>query len=124
MIDGYRIDRHTSVKHGHRQIDSDYKIYNLDKGIDKSVLVPVNNKCEYYTEEQFNEKMMNGTLSISHFNSRSINCNLTKIKDYLKQFRYNFSIIAVTETWLKDLDEFQTEGYEMCYVNGIKKVET
>ncbi len=79
-------------------VDLESKIYDVDKDTNKNGFIPVNNKCEYYTEEQFNDKvMMNGTLSIIHFN-RSINCNLSKIKDYLKQLRKSFSIIAVSET--------------------------
>lgn len=60
--------------------DLESKIYDVDNGTNQIGLIPVN-KCEYYTEEQFNDKvMMNGTLSIIHFNSRSIKCNLPKIR--------------------------------------------
>lgn len=105
--------------------DLESKIYDVEDGTNKIGLIPVNNKCEFYTEEQFNDKvMMNGTLSIIHFNSRSIKCNLPKIKDYIKQIRKSFSIIAVSETWLKDgeMDEFQIDVCELYYVNRrIKK---
>ena len=36
--------------------------------------------CKYYTEEQFNRNLkMNGVISITHFNSRSLNSNLSNI---------------------------------------------
>lgn len=38
--------------------DLESKIYNVDKDPNKNGLIPVNSKCEYYTEEQFNDKVM------------------------------------------------------------------
>lgn len=66
-----------------QDVDSESdKIYDVDKGTSKSIITSVSNNCEYYTEEQFNDKvMLNGTLSLIHFNStdkrllkRLLNC--------------------------------------------------
>ncbi len=66
---------------------------------------------------------MKGNLSIIHFNSRSLNCNISKIKDYFNQFKENFTIIAVSETWIKneELDELQIEGYDLYNINKRNK---
>lgn len=82
------------------------------------------NNCEYYTEEQFNRNILTtGRISIIHFNSRSLNSNLLKIKYCLRQLNKQFTAIAISETWLS-LQETATadiEGYEMFYVSRTKR---
>lgn len=76
--------------------------------------------CEYYTEEQFKRNViMDGSISVIHFNSRSLNSNVSKIKHCLRQMDRTFTVIAISETWL---NEEQTnmvgiEGYEMFNIN-------
>lgn len=50
-----------------------------------------------------------------HFNSSSLYSNFSKIKDYLQQLLFKFSVLAVSETWLRDGKEMATEleGYEL-----------
>ena len=76
--------------------------------------------CEYYTEEQFRKSViMDGSISIIHFNSRSLNSNLSKIKHCLRQLDKKFTIIAITETWLskETSNMVDIEGYEMFFLN-------
>lgn len=37
-----------------------------------------------------------------HFNSMSLYSNFSKIKDYLKQLPFKFSVVAISETWFCD----------------------
>lgn len=81
-------------------------------------------ECEYYNDEQFNNsKMINAGFSVIHLNSRSMNSNFSKITDYLKRLNGQFSIIAVSETWLNDENKnnFQINGYELHWVNRSSK---
>ena len=57
---------------------------------------------------------MDGTISIIHFNSRSLIANLSKIKQFLKQVENKFTAIAITETWLTEEhhDLVEIEGYK------------
>ena len=65
---------------------------------------------------------MDGTFSIIHFNSRSLNCNFTKIKDYLNQFTM-FDVVAISETWLDEEKEtdVRLEGYELYTTNRLNR---
>ena len=49
--------------------------------------------------------------------------NFNHIKEYLQQFNNPFSIVAISETWLKDNKEFNfvLEGYDGNYVNRENK---
>lgn len=57
-----------------------------------------------------------------HINSRSLNRNLDKIKDYLCTFD-KFNVIAMSETWLDNDKVYgvELEGYEMFTINRIDK---
>lgn len=80
--------------------------------------------CDYYTENQFNEKFgSEHNIKIIHFNSRSLYANFYKIKDYLDQFTSPFSVIAISETWisLEKGVEFELDGYNLNYVNRGNK---
>ena len=95
----------------------EHKLYYMENNIDpdKYFYNNINRTCEYYTDEQFKSKIiMDGTLSIIHFNSRSLHSNFFKIKDYLK-FCSMFSVIAVSETLLTTEKEADVElqGYKL-----------
>ena len=73
----------------------------------------------YYTEDEFNEKIVSklqaaSTFSISHFNARSMSANFNKLKSVLSSFDFTFDVIAVSETWLNndDLDSFHVDDYD------------
>uniref|UniRef100_A0A1A8GC74 Helentron 4 helitron-like transposon replicase/helicase/endonuclease n=1 Tax=Nothobranchius korthausae TaxID=1143690 RepID=A0A1A8GC74_9TELE len=101
----------------------EYKIYDPGKELETNLYIHVNNKCEYFSEQELSDSVLTeGTLSIIHFNSRSLYCNYSKILDYLTQNKKHFQIIAITETWLKEGDEeVQIEGYEMYFMNRNNK---
>ena len=57
---------------------------------------------------------MDESFSIIHFNSRSLNKNFQKIRDYLNQFK-KFNVITVSVTWLDEekTNSVEMEGYEL-----------
>lgn len=56
---------------------------------------------------------MDDSLTIIHFDSRSLYTELRKIKNYLSDFK-KFNVIAVSETWL--------EGYRLFTTNRDGKL--
>ena len=63
--------------------------------------------CEYYFEESFNKKYQDLAISgesffLLHVNARRNPCNLSNIESYIDNLVTTFSIIAVTEAWLKE----------------------
>lgn len=105
---------------------TEHKEDGMENDIDpeNNFYINTQSHCEYYTEEQFNRNFkMDGVISIIHFNSRSLNANLSKIKHCLKQLNNQFTVTALSETWL---NEEQTavvdiEGYEMYSMNRNHK---
>ena len=66
-------------------------------------------RCNYYLESTFNNDMetypcANGVLSMCCFNIRSIKRNLTSFESYLDLLNHQFTLIGITETWLRDDD--------------------
>ncbi len=49
--------------------------------------------------------------------------NFSLIKEYLHQFSQPFSIVAISETWIKNAKgaAFELEGYEVNYINRQNK---
>nr|XP_049607049.1 uncharacterized protein LOC125987031 [Syngnathus scovelli] len=106
---------------------TDHKGFDIENNID-----PVNNffinynqtNCKYYTVEQFSENVAtNRAMSIIHFNSRSLKANISKIKQCLKDMNYPFTVIAISETWLKEdqAEKIDIEGYESYTLNRMGK---
>ena len=65
------------------------------------------NSCDYYLENSFNKKIQEfaidaNSFSLMHCNIRSAVKNLSKLETYLSNLDHNFSIIALSESWLKD----------------------
>ena len=61
--------------------------------------------CDYFLEDTFNTRCSKEVLSADHFsichiNIRSIPKNFDSLRDYLSNLSINFSVIAVSETWL------------------------
>ena len=74
--------------------------------------------CDYYLEDSFNAKCTNENIdmncfSMVHTNIRSISKNLNNFDNYLGGLDHKFSIIAVSESWLKDhsVDRYGLHGY-------------
>jgi len=61
------------------------------------------NLCRFYDETQFNDlcvSMPSNIFSTFHLNIRSLPCNYDKFIHYLSSLKHNFSVIALSETWL------------------------
>uniref|UniRef100_A0A8C6M161 Reverse transcriptase domain-containing protein n=1 Tax=Nothobranchius furzeri TaxID=105023 RepID=A0A8C6M161_NOTFU len=94
-------------------IDPDYNFFNNEI-----------HECNYYNEEQFNIKMKSeNSLTIAHFNSRSLYANFDAIKEYIAQFKKPFTVIAISETWITHKKEgnFELYGYDFIHQDRIRK---
>lgn len=105
---------------------TEHHLQDLEHDIDpdNNFLLDINENCRYYTDEQYNQNIVNmGNLSIIHFNSRSLNKNFKDIKDYLLTFSQSFNIIAISETWNNsgNMTDVELDGYEFSYVNRQNK---
>jgi len=101
---------------------TDYKAKDIENEIDpeNNFYKDLQSQCEYYTEKQYRRNIiMDGSMSIIHFNSRSLNSNLAGIKHCLNELERKFTVIAISETWLDDeqIDAIGIEGYEMFSVH-------
>ena len=81
-------------------IDPDIQFYNTHCNT-------VLNSCDYYIEDSLNSKIDNlsikeNVFSLVHANIRSAPRNLTKFESYLSGIDHTFSIIALSETWIKE----------------------
>ena len=93
-------------------IDPDVQYYNSQCNM-------MLNSCDYYVEKTLNQKLSDLKInkdcwSLIHENIRSIPHNLDKFDNYLASLEHEFSVIALTETWLKDhsVDLYGIDGYE------------
>lgn len=90
---------------------------------DDNLLDDLNNTpCEYYLEDQFNVmfrnecKSANPTFSTLHLNIRSILQNSSRFTDWLSGLGIKFSVIGITETWLKEADHtVEIHGYNFIH---------
>ena len=92
-------------------IDPDVQFYNNQ--CNKTL-----HSCDYYLEDTFNKKI--STLQISgrclsfiHTNIRSAAKNLKKFELYLNGLNFQFPIIALSESWLREdnIERFGIPGY-------------
>ena len=74
----------------------------------------------YYTEDQFKRKFITSRqgiqqFSLIHFNCRSLPSNCSKLDESISALDFEFDVIALSETWLKDNDHdnYNMEGYSM-----------
>ena len=85
---------------------SDSKIYN-------TLITKIDDQCIYY-DSNFNifddNINNNNTISIMHFNARSLSKNMNDITNYLDCITLKFDIIVITETWL---NKFNSNVYFM-----------
>jgi hypothetical protein len=81
-------------------IDPDLQFFNDMTCIDTSTL------CNYFEPELFNEYIMqhgvsSNNFSLFHLNIRSIPQHLAELTRFLNELKIQFSLIALSETWLK-----------------------
>ena len=66
----------------------------------------LDNHCDYFIEDQFNsmlksQKFSDQNFSLFHLNIRSLECNIHNLTNLLSNINIKFSVIGITETWLK-----------------------
>jgi hypothetical protein len=77
------------------------------------------NHCDYFVEDQF-KKMLNSQISCApsfslfHLNIRSLERNLSNLTNLLSTLNIEFSVIGITETWLKNSEHsVDIEGWNL-----------
>ena len=82
----------------------------------------------YCTEDQFKNKCKASKqgiqqFSLIHFNCRSLPSNCSKLKEIISTIDFQFDVIALSETWLKDNehDNYNMEGYNMFTCSRLDK---
>jgi hypothetical protein len=79
------------------------KSLKIDKEIDSDVNFPNTHiQCNYITEDQLKSSVSinsTGTLSILHFNARSLVKNIYNVSLLVGSFKHKPLVIAINETW-------------------------
>ena len=83
--------------------DPDLQLYNQQCNM-------VLNSCDYYIEDLLNSKLdklnvTNHSFSLLHTNIRSAPKNLFKLESYLSNIKHSFSILGISESWLREDDK-------------------
>ena len=105
---------------------SDTSYYFDDKiDPDKEFFNNININCEYFTQTSFSKNVtkING-FSIIHFNCRSIRKNFSAMVDVIQSMKYDFDVIAVSETWEVSndcSDKYLIDGYESSFMSRTHK---
>ena len=78
--------------------------------------------CNYYQSQLFNEEIKKKRIhdkcfSLLHSNIRSAKKNLGTLEHYLNTLHHNFTIIGISESWLKDhnADRYGIDGYQAVH---------
>ena len=123
-------DMHADVHFQQREYDHDGGqdgqsdvMFNIDPDNHFHASIPTD--TTYYNDEQFVRDVKSvSDLSFIHFNARSLNKNIQKIKDTIDDLKLSFDIIAISETWAEadTIDGFTISGYEAFHiVRGQRK---
>ena len=86
----------------------------------------INASCNYYTDEEFNDKMRDSLpkygLTMIHLNCRSLVKHFGEIRNLWRNKILKFDIVALSETWLiPDQHDYKYEGYTMFSTSRITK---
>ena len=79
----------------------------------------------YYTENEFNQiPNLDTKISIFNVNIRSIPKHFDRLRHYLLELNHNFSVISISETWLKQYNKtfYNIKGY--THVSQIREKRT
>ena len=75
---------------------------------------------DYFTENQFNDRIMEKTipsneLSILHMNICSIPKHIQKLSNYISNIKLNFFVLGLTATWISNSSSgiYNMEGYNL-----------
>ena len=74
--------------------------------------------CDYYGEEDFTHSCCNMIgRSILHLNARSLVKNIDSIKQMLTNIKFEFDVIAISESWLDEnnKNDVNLDGYEVIH---------
>ena len=95
------------------EVDPDLQFFN-----DVANFQNYTGNCRYFIEDTFNtyavdHNFSNNCFSIFHLNIRSLPKHHNEFSCYLENFKVNFNVIGLTETWLKleNCDLYQLDGY-------------
>ena len=90
-----------------------------DDGIDANTPFYLSNNSQYYSTKQFPKPVNNNLISLLHVNIRSLPNLLINLKFFLQSINHNFSVIALSETWLKTVPHsyYVLPGYELIVNN-------
>ena len=100
-------------------LDPDDGYYNLQNIFN-------NNTCKYSYPDQLADKIKNWTLppniSILHHNIRNTRQNYTELTSLLNSLNHSFSVLGLTETWLKPYNAslYSLDGYAHKYLTREK----
>lgn len=100
------------VSFSDQNLDPDVNFYNNIKI----------SKCSYLTEMEIKKitKQKSGNFSIIHLNCRSLKKNFDKLLLMLNNIGLKFDVIAISETWLSDIDDmniFNIDGYSSNFTH-------
>ena len=93
------------------EIDPDFHYFN---DVSRSNML----KCSYYVSESFGKLLRSrgakNNFSVMHHNIRSLPANLNEFNIFLEKIKHDFSIIGMSETWLKEgnVDLYGIYGYD------------
>ena len=104
------------------EIDS--QLYDIDPDVNyfNEINFHTTNRCKYYLEDTFcseislNENVDSGnSFSVIHLNIRIIKKNLDNFLLYLDSLNFPFTVVGLSETWLKDHDSqlYNLPGYSL-----------
>ena len=105
----------------------EYDVCDFEDKVDpnNNFLADIDKSCNYFTNDEFNAKFKCcDSLSIIHFNCRSIKANFDNMYKYLESLQIKFDVIAVSETWLTehdDINDFILPDYEILSINRTNK---
>ena len=85
------------------------------------------NICDYLIEEQFNEIIKSrinnrDNFSLLHLNIRSLQANLDRLTELLSCLSSQFSVIAITETCLRDKKHLVDIKIIILFINIVRVV--
>lgn len=123
------IDLGNSVTNDHIDIDLNEKFEHLcfnPVSFDQDCHFPsdTNLVCRYYNQWQYNSiEDSNDMFSIFHINIDSLNCHFDDLQDLLNELKNDFSIVGISETYLKDVPSnlLVMSGYKLEYKNRLDK---
>ena len=90
-----------------------------DDGIDANTPFYLSSNSQYYSTEQFPKPVNNNLISLLHVNIRSLPKNVDQLEVFLQSINQQFSVIALSETWLKTVPHsyYSLPGYELIVNN-------